>query len=444
MGALCAWPRRGPQPLATEVYPLGAAPTPGAGSQYYYHADGEGSIRLLTNANGQIANRYDYDSYGQRQTVIESLPLQPYGWKGREWIPGPNIYYNRARFYDPVLGRFMSRDPIGYGGGDWNQYSFAWNNPRNWNDPSGLSAIEAGGFAAAALTPAPAYAAVGCALSSLFFGLALDIADYSNVQSNGSCGATGTPPSPPQPPPPPPPPPCGSDSCCSAEGSGPGGSGPPIGLNSFEGSTLVETVNGKKPIKEIQVGDLVTSRDMFSGELVVRPVLEVFARTAPGLMHIGLTDAAGGKETLSVTAEHHMFLKAIGWSEARKARVGDKMVARDGSDLTIESIERDEKPVVVHNFEVAQDHSYLVGEKGAWGHNTISSSYPISIRSGSPIRQCHANDNCAKGGLTAGYPLMVDGEYLTNCAYLCLPGFGSGSFVHTYYGEKSCPDVAAP
>ena len=129
------------QPLATEVYPLGAAPTPGAGSQYYYHADGEGSIRLLTDANGQIANRYDYDSYGQRLSVIESLPLQPYGWKGREWIPGPNIYYNRARFYDPVLGRFMSQDPLGYEGGDSNLYSFAWNNPRNWNDPKGLSAL---------------------------------------------------------------------------------------------------------------------------------------------------------------------------------------------------------------------------------------------------------------------------------------------------------------
>ena len=99
--------------------------------------DCEGSIRLLTDVNGQIANRYDYDFYGQRLSVIESLPLQPYGWKGREWIPGPNIYYNRARFYDPVLGRFMSQDPIGYGGGDSNLYSFAWNNPRNWNDPSG-------------------------------------------------------------------------------------------------------------------------------------------------------------------------------------------------------------------------------------------------------------------------------------------------------------------
>ena len=57
------------QPLATEVYSSGAAPTPGAGSQYYYHADGEGSIRLLTDANGQIANRYDYDYYAQAEVT---------------------------------------------------------------------------------------------------------------------------------------------------------------------------------------------------------------------------------------------------------------------------------------------------------------------------------------------------------------------------------------
>ncbi len=128
------------QPLALEIYPQGSAPTPGTGAQYYFHADGEGSIRLLTDANAQIANQYSYNSYGQRLTAVESVP-QPYGWKGRDFIPGPNIYYNRARFYDPVLGRFISEDPLGYGGGDWNRYSFAWNNPKNWNDSNGLSAL---------------------------------------------------------------------------------------------------------------------------------------------------------------------------------------------------------------------------------------------------------------------------------------------------------------
>jgi len=45
-----------------------------------------------------------------------------------------------VRFYDPALGRFLAEDPLGYSGGDSNLYSFAWNNPKNRSDPSGLSA----------------------------------------------------------------------------------------------------------------------------------------------------------------------------------------------------------------------------------------------------------------------------------------------------------------
>ena len=48
------------QPLAMELYPTGAQPVPGAGQKFYYHADGEGSVRLVTDAVGQIANRYKY------------------------------------------------------------------------------------------------------------------------------------------------------------------------------------------------------------------------------------------------------------------------------------------------------------------------------------------------------------------------------------------------
>jgi RHS repeat-associated protein len=49
---------------------------------------------------------------------------QPFGWKGREFVPGPNLYFNRARFYDLVLGRFLSEDPLGvnthaYVGAHW-------------------------------------------------------------------------------------------------------------------------------------------------------------------------------------------------------------------------------------------------------------------------------------------------------------------------------------
>lgn len=183
------------QPLATELYAQGAQPTPGTGAQYYYHADGEGSIRMLSDATGVVANRYDYDSFGRRLAVVESLPLQPYGWKGREWVPGPDIYYNRARFYDPVLGRFLAQDPLGYGGGDINLYSFAWNNPKNWSDPNGWSPVAAYAvLTGVALPAAPAMALLGCKLSQVFASLALDVAGYTNVHGVAGCWANGTPP----------------------------------------------------------------------------------------------------------------------------------------------------------------------------------------------------------------------------------------------------------
>jgi RHS repeat-associated protein len=171
---------------------MGAPPTPGTGQKFYYHADGEGSIRPLTDALGNIANGYEYDSYGRRLTNVEAV-LQSYGWKGREFLPGPDIYYNRARFYDPVLGRFMSEDPLGYSGGDFNLYSFAWTNPKNWNDPSGLSAAaEEAGLSAGAIIAAPAERAVGCALSTVMFEAALAVDGADNIHADGTCGATGT------------------------------------------------------------------------------------------------------------------------------------------------------------------------------------------------------------------------------------------------------------
>ncbi len=49
-----------------------------------------------------------------------------------------DLYYYRARYYDPTQGRFISRDPIGFAAGDWNLYRYVENDPVNWSDPSGL------------------------------------------------------------------------------------------------------------------------------------------------------------------------------------------------------------------------------------------------------------------------------------------------------------------
>ena len=181
------------QVLAMEVYAPNAEPTPGTGQQFYFHADGEGSIRLVTDATGNIANRYDYDSFGRRIAVTESVQ-QPYGWKGRDFLAGPDIYYNRARFYDPVLGKFIAEDPLGFASGDTNHYAFAWSNPRNWKDPSGLaagasaggtSAGESAALASGAIRTAPAIRAVGCATSLLISRVAALVADEQVVGASG-------------------------------------------------------------------------------------------------------------------------------------------------------------------------------------------------------------------------------------------------------------------
>ena len=56
----------------------------------------------------------------------------------REYSWKTGLYYFRARWYDPVTGRFLSKDPIGISGG-LNQYVFCGNNPLNFTDPLGLA-----------------------------------------------------------------------------------------------------------------------------------------------------------------------------------------------------------------------------------------------------------------------------------------------------------------
>jgi RHS repeat-associated protein len=69
----------------------------------------------------------------------ETVP-QPFKYVGQYGVMAePNrLYYMRARYYDPNVGRFISEDPLGFGGGDVNLYAYVQNNPVNRIDPFGL------------------------------------------------------------------------------------------------------------------------------------------------------------------------------------------------------------------------------------------------------------------------------------------------------------------
>jgi RHS repeat-associated protein len=91
------------------------------------------------NSSGTLANTYTYDSFGNLTTSTGTVS-NPFQFTGREFDPETGLYYYRARYYDPTTGRFLSEDPLEFGG-ELNFYRYAQNNPVLLIDPLGLSSL---------------------------------------------------------------------------------------------------------------------------------------------------------------------------------------------------------------------------------------------------------------------------------------------------------------
>ncbi len=103
---------------------------------YYYVLERNGSVRAVLNSTGGVAAEYHYTPFGEIENSTNAL--QPLRFMGRELDADTSLYYVRNRWYDPVLGRFVSEDPIGLRGGI-NPYTYVGNDPVNLRDPQGLS-----------------------------------------------------------------------------------------------------------------------------------------------------------------------------------------------------------------------------------------------------------------------------------------------------------------
>lgn len=108
--------------------------TDSAGARSFL-TDALGSSIALADSTGTIQTQYSFDPFGNTTTSGAST-TSSFAYTGRE-LDSTGLYFNRARYYNTTLQRFISEDPIGFSGGDTNLYAYVWNSPTNFVDPGG-------------------------------------------------------------------------------------------------------------------------------------------------------------------------------------------------------------------------------------------------------------------------------------------------------------------
>jgi RHS repeat-associated protein len=104
----------------------------------WYLTDLIGSVRMLTNNSGTNLDKLSYDGYGNILTETNSANGDRFKYTARDWDSEIGLQYNRARYYDPKAGRFISLDPLSFSTGDSDLYRYVLNNPTDATDPTGL------------------------------------------------------------------------------------------------------------------------------------------------------------------------------------------------------------------------------------------------------------------------------------------------------------------
>ncbi len=129
-----------------------AIPPSDANYFVFYHGDHLGSAQLITEGNtkgkhagitykrGDVIQRFEYAAYGRESFALNpNLSWDP-AFTGQQYDIETGLYYYRARYYNPILGRFIQPDTVVQNPLDpqsWNRYAYVKNNPLKYTDPTG-------------------------------------------------------------------------------------------------------------------------------------------------------------------------------------------------------------------------------------------------------------------------------------------------------------------
>ncbi len=300
-----------------------------------------GSVRLVVNVmTGEVVQRLDYDVWGN--VLQDTNPgFQPFGFAGGLYDSLTGLVRFGARDYDPAVGRWTSKDPIGFASEDTNLYAYVYNDPVNQIDPSGLFLNLVAGCLISG--------GIELASQMIIDGKSLGCVDWGSVALETATG-------------------CNPFSTWKKVSKVIEGAQCVLG-NSFVAGTLVHTDQGLKPIEEVKVGEQVKSFNERTGQTSYAPVLELIQHDGTfQLVKVKVTLATG--ESLAATSGHPFYVQGKGWNVAANLKVGDVLRLHNGITLVVKTVLTSTYVGRVYNLAVTQNANYFVWMDGVLVHNS--------------------------------------------------------------------------
>lgn len=258
----------------------------------------------------------------------------------------------QQRYYDPVIGRFYSNDPVGFSASNpmmFNRYAYANNNPYKYVDPDGNAPIELmqaaifdsaliendGDYKSAMDSTNSEMDAMGDAqltAISIIDTVSDVLAPIKGLTKNAIQQAI-------------------KRTCC------------------FVAGTQVLTESGYKNIEDVKLGEKLWAKNTETGEQDWKPVTKIFVEPDRGIYEIQLVGADGFKQKIQATDDHPFYVVNKGWIKTLELSEGDLIETDGHGSMKVLSVVNENRTDLTYNFTVADFHTYYVTKKNVLVHN---------------------------------------------------------------------------